>query len=260
MLDARRISKSFPGVLALDRVDLSVERGELVAVIGENGAGKSTLMKILGGVQQPDAGEILVNGASVHIDSVRTAQRLGIALIHQELNLADNLDVAANLFLGREPTRLLGVIDRRRLYRDAKALLDRAGFDLDPTSPVASLSIGQQQLVEIAKALSASAQLIIMDEPTSSLSARESQRLFEVIGALRSRGVAVVYISHRLAEVEALADRVIALRDGRNAGELSSTSSAESPRERISRDAMVRLMVGRSLSQQFPHAAHSPGD
>src|SRR5881394_1191358 len=131
MLDARRISKSFPGVLALDRVDLRVERGEVVAVIGENGAGKSTLMKILGGVQQPDAGEIFVNGALVHIDSVRTAQRLGIALIHQELNLADNLEVAANLFLGREPTRWLGMIDRRRLYRDAQALLDRAGFDLD---------------------------------------------------------------------------------------------------------------------------------
>src|SRR5438034_2344216 len=167
LLEAQKISKSFPGVAALDRVDLVVNRGEVVAVIGENGAGKSTLMKILGGVQEPDGGQILVDGTPVRIDSVRAAEKLGVALIHQELNLADNLDVAANLFLGREPTKWLGVIDRRRLYREAQALLDRAGFDLDPRAPVRSLSIGQQQLVEIAKALSAEARIIIMDEPTS---------------------------------------------------------------------------------------------
>src|SRR5438034_2177977 len=252
LLESRKICKTFPGVIALDRVDLLVQRGEVLAVIGENGAGKSTLMKILGGVQQPDSGEILIDSKTASIDSVRAAEKLGISLIHQELNLADNLDVAANLFLGREPRGWLGVIDRKELYRDAQALLDRAGFALNPRAAVRSLSIGQQQLVEIAKALSVDARVIIMDEPTSSLSARESERLFEVIRTLRARGVSIVYISHRLAEVEILADRVVGLRDGRNAGEL--------PRERITRDAMVRLMVGRELSQQFPHSPHSPGE
>src|SRR5205809_7360355 len=168
LLESRKICKTFPGVIALDRVDLLVQRGEVVAVIGENGAGKSTLMKILGGVQEPDSGEILVVGQAVSIASVRAAEKLGVALIHQELNLADNLDVAANLFLGREPTKWLGVIDRRRLYRDAQALLDHAGFELNPRAQVSSLSIGRQQLVEIAKALAAEARGIIMDEPTSS--------------------------------------------------------------------------------------------
>jgi ribose transport system ATP-binding protein len=251
LLEARQIGKAFPGVVALDGVNLSAQAGEVVAIVGENGAGKSTLMKILGGVQEPDTGQILLDGRAVRIDSVRAAEQLGIALIHQELNLADNLNVGANLFLGREPARL-GVINKSMLYRQAKALLDRAGFELDPRAPLASLSIGQQQLVEIAKALSTRARVIIMDEPTSSLSARESQRLFEVIRKLRSDGVTVLYISHRLAEVEVLADRVVGLRDGRNAGEL--------PRDRISRDAMVTLMVGRELSQQFPHAPHPPGE
>src|SRR5262249_9104269 len=147
------------GVKALDNVSMNALPGEVIAVIGENGAGKSTLMKILGGVQLPDSGEILLDGRTVSIDSVRAAEKLGIALIHQELNLAGNLNVAATLFLGREPRKWVGVIDRRRLYRDAQALLDRAGFDLDPRAPVASLSIGQQQLVEIAKALSAEARV-----------------------------------------------------------------------------------------------------
>jgi ribose transport system ATP-binding protein len=252
VLEARKISKSFPGVNALTQVDLRIDAGEVVSVIGENGAGKSTLMKILGGVQPPDAGEILVNDKSVTIASVRAAENLGIALIHQELNLADNLDVAANLFLGREPTKFGGVIDFKRLYRDAQALLDKCGFDLDPRDQVSRLSIGQQQLVEIAKALASDARVIIMDEPTSSLSARESDRLFDVIRGLRKKGVSIVYISHRLAEVEMLSDRVVGLRDGRNAGDLS--------RERITRDAMVRLMVGRDLSQQFPKNKHQPGE
>ena len=253
VLEARKISKSFPGVNALTQVDLRIDAGEVVSVIGENGAGKSTLMKILGGVQPPDSGEILVNDKSVTIGSVRAAENLGIALIHQELNLADNLDVAANLFLGREPTKWAGgVIDFNRLYREAQALLDKCGFDLDPRDPLSRLSIGQQQLVEIAKALASDARVIIMDEPTSSLSSRESDRLFDVIRGLRKKGVSIVYISHRLAEVEMLSDRVVGLRDGKNAGDLS--------RERITRDAMVRIMVGRELSQQFPHTKHQPGE
>ena len=250
LLAARNLTKSFPGVRALRGVSLDVGRGEVVAVIGENGAGKSTLMKILAGVQSADAGEIRVDGQPCRFRSVQDALTAGIALIHQELNLADNLDVAANLFLGREPLRL-GLIDRERLRRDARPFLAAVGLDVDPDTRVGTLSIGRQQLVEIAKALSTQARVLIMDEPTSSLSAGEAENLFRVIRDLRSRGVSVVYISHRLGEVTALADRVVVLRDGENAGALA--------RGEIHHAAMVRLMVGRDLSQFYPHQPHVAG-
>jgi len=250
LLEARELTKSFPGVRALKGVSLTLRRGEVLAVIGENGAGKSTLMKILAGVQRPDAGEILIEGQTTRIGSVHEALSLGIALIHQELNLADNLDVAANIFLGREKRRF-GLIDKARQREDARPLLEAVGLKIDPTVLVSTLSIGQQQLVEIAKALSVDARILIMDEPTSSLSSHESENLFKVIGDLRSRGVSIVYISHRLGEVCALADRVTVLRDGANAGHLV--------REEITHDAMVKLMVGRELSQFYPHECHAPG-
>ncbi len=250
-LEARGLAKRFPGVRALDGVDLSVGRGETVAVIGENGAGKSTLMKILAGVQTPDAGEIRVDGRPVAIDSVRAAEALGIALIHQELNLCDNLDVAANLFLGREPRRGL-FVDRAKMEREAGGLLERVGLDVPPRTLVSALSIGRQQMVEIAKALSVDAKLLIMDEPTSSLSQRETEHLFRVIRDLKGRGVSVVYISHRLGEVKEVADRVVVLRDGRNSGGLE--------KDRIEHAAMVKLMVGRELTQLFPHQARAPGE
>jgi ribose transport system ATP-binding protein len=238
-LEVRSVSKRFPGVLALENVSLTLGRGEVLAVVGENGAGKSTLMKILAGVQTPDAGEILVDGQAVAIESVRDAQALGIALIHQELNLADNLSVAANIFLGREPRR--GWFIRRVETETASGeVLRQIGLDVSPRALVSTLSIGRQQMVEIAKALSANARVLIMDEPTSSLSAHETEALFRVIHALRARGVSIIYISHRLGEVQALADRVAVLRDGRNAGELSHAE--------ITHDSMVRLMVGRSLT------------
>ena len=249
-LEVKDLCKRFPGVLALREVSLRVEAGEVVAVIGENGAGKSTLMKILAGVQQPDSGEIRLEGRPVQIDSVRAATRLGIALIHQELNLSDNLDVAANLFLGREPRRF-GWIDRRRLIDSARPLLQQVGLDCSPRTLVNRLSIGHQQMVEIAKALSIEARVLIMDEPTSSLSQRESEQLFRVIKDLRSRGVSIVYISHRLGEVKELADRVVVLRDGRNAGELA--------RNEIDHDRMVKLMVGRDLSQLYQRPSHVAG-
>ncbi|MEQ1850185.1 MAG: sugar ABC transporter ATP-binding protein [Chthoniobacteraceae bacterium] len=240
LLEVRHLSKRFPGVRALHDVSLTLHRGEVLAVIGENGAGKSTLMKILAGVQEPDGGEILVDGRPVRIDSVRTAEQFGIALIHQELNLADNLDVAANVFLGREPHRL-GFLDRRRLYDDSAAFLSQVGLDCPPRTLVSTLSLGRQQLVEIAKALSTRARVLIMDEPTSSLSQHETVQLYRVVKDLRSRGVSIVYISHRLGEVKELADRVVVLRDGGNAGELRQ--------EEITHDAMVKLMVGRELGR-----------
>lgn len=251
LLEVREVTKRFPGVVAIDRVSLSLSPGEVVAILGENGAGKSTLMKVLAGVQQPDSGTVLVDGQPTTIDSVRTAIQLGIALIHQELNLADNLDVGANVFLGREPLRG-GLIDRRRIDTEARQYLERVGLDVSPRTLTADLAIGQQQLVEIAKALSANARVLIMDEPTSSLSSHEAARLFEVVKDLRSRGVCIVYISHRLGEVQELADRVVVLRDGRNAGDLR--------REQITHDAMVKLMVGRELSQFYAHQPHPPGD
>jgi ribose transport system ATP-binding protein len=251
LLEVCRVTKRFPGVVAIDGVSLELRAGEVVGILGENGAGKSTLMKILAGVQQPDEGELRMNGVRVQIDSVRSAIDRGIALIHQELNLADNLDVGANVFLGREPRRF-GLIDRRLIDSETRQYLACVGLNVDPRTPTASLAIGQQQLVEIAKALSASARILIMDEPTSSLSSHEAARLFEVVKDLRSKGVCIVYISHRLGEVKELADRVVVLRDGRNAGGLA--------REEITHDAMVRLMVGRDLSQFYAHKPHPPGD
>jgi ribose transport system ATP-binding protein len=251
LLEVRGVEKRFPGVLALRGVNLTVRRGEVLALIGENGAGKSTLMKILAGVQTPDRGEILLDGRPVQIDSVRKATQLGVALIHQELNLSDNLDVGANIYLGREP-RFLGFIDKRRIERDAEEFIGRVGLTCSPRTLVSRLSIGQQQLVEIAKALSANARILIMDEPTSSLSSREADRLFEVISDLRGKGVSIVYISHRLGEVKRIADRVTVLRDGANAGDLV--------RDQINHDRMVKLMVGRDISQFYARLPHAPGE
>ncbi|QDU76480.1 Ribose import ATP-binding protein RbsA [Bremerella volcania] len=250
-LEVERISKRFPGVKALSEVSLQVGAGESIAVIGENGAGKSTLMKILAGIQSPDSGTIRVEGKPVEIRGVTDALELGIALIHQELNLCDNLSVGANIYLGREPKKL-GWIDQAQVNALSRKYLDQVGLKVDPRKTLADLSIGQQQLVEIAKALSCNARLLIMDEPTSSLSAREVERLFEVIQSLRASGVSIVYISHRLSEVHRVCDRVVALRDGQNSGELA--------REEISHDNMVRLMVGRSLDQFYAHQPMTPGE
>ena len=251
LLEVQGVTKRFPGVVALRNVDLRLEPGEVLALIGENGAGKSTLMKILAGVQQPDEGSILLEGKPISIDSVRAATDLGIALIHQELNLSDNLTVAANIFLGREPRRL-GWIQQQAIHEGAQEALERIGLDVEPETVVSKLPIGRQQLVEIAKALSAEARILIMDEPTSSLSAGEVERLFAVVKDLKARGVSVIYISHRLGEVIELADRVTVLRDGENAGELE--------RESITHEAMVQLMVGRDVSKFYARKHHEPGD
>ena len=250
LLSVENVTKRFPGVTALSEICLSISAGEVLALIGENGAGKSTLMKILAGVQLPDEGQIMVDGHQVVLDSVQTAQQFGIALIHQELNLSGNLDVGANIFLGREPLNR-GFIDKKKIHDDSVDLLQRVGLDVSPDTIVDTLPIGQQQLVEIARALSIDAKVLIMDEPTSSLSQHETERLIEVVKDLRSRGVSVIYISHRLGEVEELADRVTVFRDGENAGDLSG--------DEITHDRMVQLMVGRDISQFYARKPHETG-
>lgn len=250
VLAVEGIVKSFPGVQALKGVSLTVARGEVLAVLGENGAGKSTLMKILAGLQQADAGKMMWQGREVHFSSASQALKAGIGLIHQELNLSENLPAGANVFLGREPQRW-GVLDRRQMNAQAQQLLDRLGFGLPAETAVDGLSPGKKQLIEIAKALATDAQLLIMDEPTASLSEAETQKLFEVIRGLQREGVSVIYISHRLPEIERIADRVTVLRDGENAGELG--------RGEIHHDAMVRLMVGRELSDFYQHQSIEPG-
>ena len=250
-LEVERVSKTFPGVKALSGVSLRVLSGEVLSVVGANGAGKSTLMKILAGVHVPDSGVLRVSGEAVQFRSVRDAMDHGIALIHQELNLADNLEIGANIFLGREPLRR-GLIDNAAINAESARLLQRIGLNVPPTALVRSLSTGQQQMVEIAKALSINARVLIMDEPTSSLSAGESERLFAVIRDLRAQGVSILYISHRLAEVQDLSDRVVVLRDGENAGELQ--------RHEVTHDSLVRLMVGREISRFFVRNPHKPGE
>lgn len=245
LLEAVGIGKRFPGVRALEGVGLSVGRGEVVALIGENGAGKSTLMRILAGIERPDEGELRLDGRPVVWTSPRNALDRGIALIHQELNLCGNLDVESNIFLGREPRRApLGLIDRSAIRTRTRALLDMVGARIPPRAKIDDLSIGQCQLVEIAKALSTNARLLIMDEPTSSLSTGEAENLFRVVRDLRARGVSVIYISHRLGEVRELADRVVVLRDGRNSGTIENRAD-------ITHDRMVRMMVGRDVSQFY---------
>ena len=246
VLQLAGISKRFPGVIALDRVDLDLRAGEVVALVGENGAGKSTLMKMLAGIHRPDTGEIRVDGRPVTIDSPAAAARLGIAVIHQELEVVDTLDVAANICLGREavwagPLRLL---DQRAMEATARAALGRLGLSgrrdggtgagLHVRTPVA-------QLVTIARALSMDARILILDEPTSSLTLDDTNRLLQIVQQLRSQGVAIIYISHRLAEVETVADRVVVLRDGRNAGSLERGS--------IDRSVVVRMMVDREIER-----------
>ena len=241
VLQLRDIQKRFPGVHALRGVSLELDAGEVVALLGENGAGKSTLMKIAGGIEQPDSGDVLVDGTPVVMRNAHTAAAHGIAFIHQELNLLDNLDVAANVLLGREPTRggPLRLVDRAKMRGTVQPYLDQLGLDVSPDTPLAVLSIAQQQLVEIAKALSLNARVLIMDEPTSSLTLTETFRLHEVVRGLRERGVAVIYITHRLGEVRAVADRAVGLRDGANAGALA--------RDELTHDNMIRLMVGRDI-------------
>jgi ribose transport system ATP-binding protein len=252
-LELNGISKTYPGVTALNGVSLSVARGEIIGLIGENGAGKSTLMKVLGGVIAPSAGTIRIDGKDRPEFTVNDEIGSGVAFVHQELNLFDNLDVAANVFIGREPWYggPLRLIDRKQLHRNVQPLLDRLGVDFAPDTPVADLSLAQQQLLEIVKALSLDARLVIMDEPTSSLTLSETDRLLKVLNDLRADGVSIIFISHRLNEVKHCADRVVVLRDGRMVGALA--------REEIKPETMIRLMIGRVLKSLYIPPRAAPG-
>ncbi|HWK67569.1 MAG TPA: sugar ABC transporter ATP-binding protein [Rhizobiaceae bacterium] len=248
------ISKLYPGVTALENVGLAVSAGEIVGLVGENGAGKSTLMNILGGVAAPSGGTITIDGADFAQLSVTESIRAGIAFVHQELNLFDNLTAGANILIGREPLRRgpLRLIDRDALEDAARPYLAQLGADFAADTPVSALSLAQKQLVEIAKALSLKARLVIMDEPTSSLTVTETERLLDVLNKLRADGVAVIFISHRLGEVKEIADRVVVLRDGKTVAELA--------RHEIETNRMIRHMIGRELKTLYRPPATRPGD
>jgi ABC-type sugar transport system ATPase subunit len=252
MLEIHAVSKRFPGVQALHDVSFDVTRGEVHALIGENGAGKSTLMKILSGVYTDYEGELRLDGQRLVLANPRDAQRHGIAIIHQELNLIPELTVAENIFLGREPRTATGLLDIGRMEQEAQSLLDRLNLPIPPDRPVKWLRVGEQQLVEVAKALSLNARLLILDEPTSALSQAEIDRLFAVIAALKAHGVTMIYISHKFDEVFRIADRVTVLRDGEGIGTLP-IAEADQP-------GLIRMMVGRNLSDLFPKEVAPVGD
>lgn len=247
----RHIAKSFPGVKALSDVSLTLERGEVLVVVGENGAGKSTLMKILAGAQRADHGEILIDGTAVQIESPRAAERLGVGMIYQEFTLVPQLTAPENIALGSEPVRG-AFLDERATVARAKATLDELGVEIPLHVPTSQLSVGQQQLVEIAKALARHARIIVMDEPTAALTDREIERLFTIVHRLRESGAGIIYISHRMEELPRIADRVTVLRDGRA---IETRRAAEFPVEDI-----IRAMVGRTLDAQFPQLPGVPSD
>ena len=253
LFELRGISKEFPGVKALDDVSFEIRAGEVHMLVGENGAGKSTLMKILCGAYRADRGSFFNNGEPVTIHDSTAARKFGIAVIFQDFTLVPYLDIAQNIFLGREfSSRLPGFIDRRRIHAEAKRVLDMIGFDIDPRMPVHGLGVAQQQMVEIAKALSQDARILVMDEPTAALSDRETELLFAMIARLKKNGVAIIYISHRLSEVFALGDRITVLRDGRNIASLLPAETTP--------DQLVTLMVGRPVDTTYTRPSRpTPG-
>ncbi len=243
LLKMEKITKRFPGVLALDNVDFDLREGEIHALVGENGAGKSTLIKILGGVHQPDGGRIILNGQEVHFSSPVDSQKAGISVIHQELNLAENLSVAHNIFLGREKGSWWN-IDHKRMRKEAEEILKRLSFNLNPSAVVRELNVSEKQLVAIAKALTLNARIIVMDEPTATITEHEVERLFSIMKDLKKNGVSIIFISHRLDEIFSVADRVTVLRDGKKV--------ASGLVEDFTKDELVRLMVGRSITDMYP--------
>ncbi len=252
IIQMKGISKVFPGVKALDSVNMNTYKGRIMALVGENGAGKSTLMKVLTGVYEKTAGEIYLEGKPVSFSNTKESQNAGIAIIHQELNLIPSLSIGENIFLGREPVNRLGKIDWGKLFKEARVIMEQIGIDEGPETLVAELSIGKQQMVEIAKALSINARVIIMDEPTGALTEKETESLFNVIRELRKEGRSIVYISHRLKEIFEICDDVTVLRDGQFIGEYPITE--------LNEDKIIELMVGRTLSEQFPRVDCEPGD
>ncbi|HET6411762.1 MAG TPA: sugar ABC transporter ATP-binding protein [Anaeromyxobacter sp.] len=252
ILDMRNIDKHFGGVHALHNVSLTLRRGEVHALVGENGAGKSTLMKILIGLYAPDSGEIILNGKAVRFRSVKDAQDAGISMIFQEFNQVKVLSVMENIYLGREPKTRTGSVDYKRMYRDSSELLKKLGVDLDPKVKIRDLTVAKHQLVEIVKALSFNAQIIIMDEPTSALSRNEIEYLFSMVRALRDQGKCIVFISHKMEEIYSVCERVTVLRDGNfiHSGLVSDLSQKE----------LIRMMVDREVNELFPKQECAIGD
>jgi len=249
VLEMKNITKTFPGVKALDKVNFSLKKGEVHALLGENGAGKSTLMKVLNGIHQRDEGEIIVKGESVKFENTKEAQKAGLAIIHQELELIPYLNVAENIFLGREDRNGI-FINYQKLYQKTSEVLDMLGVDIDPKAKIKDLNIGSQQMVEIAKAVSQNADILVMDEPTSSLTNQEIDILFELIERLKQQEIAIVYISHRLEEVFEICDRVTVLRDGQFVDEVETSATNE--------DQLIKMMVGRTIEDRFPKMNFSP--
>ena len=252
ILELKKISKSFSGVEVLHEVSFSLRPGEVHALLGENGAGKSTLVKVITGVHHPDSGEIYLNGTPVHFSDTHGSRQAGIAAIYQELTLFPDLDVAENIFVGRQPVTFGGRVDWRKLYAEAGKLLDSLGVKLDLRQKARTLSIAQQQMVEIARAFSINAQIVIMDEPTSSLTLSEVADLFRLVRRLRADGTAILFISHRLEELFELADRVTVLRDG-------SYVDTRLMKD-LTRDDLIRMMVGRTINNLFPKQDVRAGD
>jgi ribose transport system ATP-binding protein len=243
VLEMRHIRKTFPGVVALDDVDFDLRRGEVHILLGENGAGKSTLMKILSGAYQKSAGQIVFDGHEVEIKNPKHAQTLGISTIYQEFNLIPHLSAGENIFLGREPRRF-GMIDQRAIFQEASRALNGLGLTLDPHKLIKELKVAEQQMIEVAKALSLDARILIMDEPTAALTEHEIKELFATIRSLRDKGVSIVYISHRMEELFEIGDRVTVLRDGRTVGTYDVRD--------MSKSELIRLMVNRELTELFP--------
>lgn len=257
ILEMRNISKEFPGVRALDEVSFSVRRGEIHALVGENGAGKSTLMKVLSGVYPAGtySGDILVNGELVQFANIKDSEKKGVAVIYQELALVPLMDIAENIFLGNEKASPAGVINWAQSYAEAERLLEEVRLDVNPHTQIYKLGMGQQQLVEIAKALAKQCSLLILDEPTAALNEAESENLLNILRELKARGVSCVYISHKLEEVLSIADSITVLRDGK-----SIASHEQDAEDAWTQDRIISMMVGRTLSQRFPRKAHSPGE
>lgn len=245
LLEMKGITKEFPGVKALDQVSIRVNQSEILALIGENGAGKSTLMKVLAGVYQPSSGKIIIDGQQVIIDGPKHSQKLGISIIYQEFNLIPQMSVAENIFIGREPRKTKGILDRKQIKQDTKMWLNRVGLhQLSPDELISDLSVAEQQLVEIAKALSFNSKIIIMDEPTAALNDEETKKLLSIMKELKEQGMAVIFITHRLEEVLLVADSITVLRDGKFIGnELVKN---------VTKDDMITMMVGRELTDLFP--------
>src|SRR5512140_79719 len=246
------IRKTFPGVVALDNVRFRLERGEVHVLLGENGAGKSTLIKLLGGALKKDAGRILLDGREVEIRGPHHAQELGIGIIYQELHLIPHLSAAENIFLGREPELFPGIIDQKAMYAEAQEILNGLHVDIDAQATVRTLSVAQQQMVEIAKAVSLDVRILVMDEPTSALTESEIGQLFTMIKRLKATGVSIIYISHRLDEVFQVGDRVTVLLDGKYVGTYGI--------DELSRTELVRLMVNREIKDHFPKVRVPRGD